>query len=163
MTRPPRRTSDDVMQRISAALDTMTHDPQAPRTKREIERRTGLSHDAVARAFRQDTAESSPWNLTARLTGLGERPARRSDPQARQIRELETKIKDKNKQITQLQATLDRYAMTVLAMHLELQQLPDPGSNVVAIGRNRSHAGQDLPQPASASPAGCTATLEMPP
>jgi hypothetical protein len=143
MTRPPRRTSDDVMQRIASALTAMAADPQAPRTKREIERRTGLSHDAVARAFRQDATGSSPWNLTARLTSLGERPARRSDPQARQIRDLQAKIKDKNKQITQLQQALDRYATTVLALHLELQQLPSPSSNVVTISRNRRHTGQD--------------------
>ncbi|HEY2579460.1 MAG TPA: hypothetical protein VGI74_24385 [Streptosporangiaceae bacterium] len=143
MTRPPRHTSDDVMQRISAALNTMASDPQAPRTKREIERRTQLSHDTIARAFRQDTTMPSPWNLTARLTSLGERPARRTDPQTHQIRELQAKIKDKNKQIAQLQTTLDRHAMTVLALHLELQQLPGPNSNVVAITSNRRHTSKD--------------------
>lgn len=141
MTRPTRTVSDDVMERISAALEAMAADPHAPRTKREIERRTGLSHDAVARAFRQDAASSSPWNLTTRLARLGERPARRSDPQARQVRDLQAKIRDKNKQITQMEAALDRHAMTVLALHLELQQLSGPSANVVAIARSRSGRG----------------------
>src|ERR1700680_2749830 len=139
MTRPPKRVGDGVFQRIAIALDTMADDPNAPRTKREVERRTGLSHDAVARAFRQDAAQSSRWNLTDRYNELGERPTRRSDPESRGIKDLEAKIKAKNKRIFELEAALDRHAMAVLALHLELQQLPDPDCNVVPLGRNRPH------------------------
>ena len=137
MTRPPKRVGDDVLQRIAIALDTMAGDPDTPRTKREVERRSGLSHDAVARAFRQDAEHASRWELTRRFNALGERPPRRRDPHTQDIRELEEKVRAKNKRISELEAALDQHAMAVLALHLELQQLPHPEGNVVALGRTR--------------------------
>ena len=144
MTRPPKRVGDDVLQRIAIALDTMADDPNAPKTKREVERRTGLSHDAVARAFRLDAEQASRWNLTTRFNALGERPARRTDPQTQGIKDLEDKLKAKNRRISELEAALDRHAMAVLALHLELQQLPDPDSKVVALGRTWQHRDPTL-------------------
>jgi len=144
MTRPPKHVGDDVLQRIAIALDTMADDPNAPKTKREVERRTGLSHDAVARAFRQDSDKGSRWNLTSRLNALGERPARRTNVHTQGIKELKDKLKAKNKRISELEASLDRHSMAVLALHLELQQLPDPEGKVVALGRNRQRCDRSL-------------------
>jgi hypothetical protein len=144
MTRPPKRTGDDVLQRIAIALDTMADDPNAPRTKREVERRTGLSHDAVARAFRQDAEHATRWDLTTRFNALGARPARRTGPHIQELKDLQDRLKAQNKRIAELEAALDRHAMTVLALHLELAQLPDPGGNVVTLGRNRQHRDRTL-------------------
>jgi hypothetical protein len=40
-----------------------------------------------------------------------------------------------------MEEALNRHAMTVLALHLELQQLPEPATNVVAITRSRGGQG----------------------
>ena len=49
-----KKVSDHVFERVSLALDRLAADPTLRRTKRELERLSGLSHDAVARAFRQE-------------------------------------------------------------------------------------------------------------
>jgi hypothetical protein len=134
-----KRVTDEVMQRISAALDRMTNDHTARRTKRELERITGLSHDAVARAFRRDVEENSRWNLTGRLAALTDPQAGHRSPQEQHVHELRQTLIKKNAQITELEASLDRYAMAVLAHHLELNSKVIGGQDVVSIGRNREH------------------------
>jgi multidrug resistance efflux pump len=133
-----KRVTDEVMQRVSDAIDQMHTDPGARRTKRELERLTGLGHDAVARAFRRDTAEQSRWNLTARFAALTDPEAGRRSPQEQQVHELRLKLREKNTKIAELEATLDRYAMTVLAHHLELADQSAPGGDVISLGRNRN-------------------------
>ena len=66
-----KRVSDEVMTRVSTAIDALAADQNAPRTKRQIELLSGLGHDAVARAFRQDAAEpDNQYRLNARLNEL---------------------------------------------------------------------------------------------
>lgn len=132
-----KRVTDEVMQRISDALDRMSNDSGARRTKRELERITGLSHDAVARAFRHDVDDNSTWNLTARLAALTDPQAGHRSPQEQHMHELRPKLQEKNTQIAELEATLDRYAMAVLAHHLELNADASSGRDVVSLGRNR--------------------------
>jgi len=132
-----KRLTDEVMQRVADAITQLGHDPAARRTKRELERITGLSHDAVARAFRRDVEENSPWNLTARFAQLSDPEAGRRSPQEQQLHELRHTLREKNQKITELEATLDRFAMAVLAHHLELAEAPAPGADVISLGRNR--------------------------
>ncbi|MEO5877856.1 MAG: hypothetical protein ABIS86_05100 [Streptosporangiaceae bacterium] len=121
----------------------MAADAAAPRTKTEVERRSGLSHDAVARAFRQNGTQENRWRLALRFAELTNRPARYIDPEQAKLKDLGKKLADKTKQTTALKATLDQYAMAVLAQALELSQLPDPDSTVVPIGRNHNHETDD--------------------
>jgi hypothetical protein len=126
------------MQRISDAIDQLSTDSAARRTKRELERLTGLSHDAVARAFRRDTTENSHWNLNGRFAALTDPDAGRRSPHEQQIHELRLKLRDKNTKIAELEVTLDRYAMAVLAHHLELAEQSAPSGDVISLGRNRN-------------------------
>lgn len=132
-----KRVTDEVMQRISDALDRMSTDNTARRTKRELERITGLSHDAVARAFRRDVDENSRWNLTGRLASLSDPQAGHRSPQEQHIHQLRQTLREKNTQIAQLQTSLDRYAMAVLAQHLELNANTSRDRDVISLGRNR--------------------------
>lgn len=132
-----KRVTDEVMQRISDALDRMNNDHTARRTKRELERITGLSHDAVARAFRRDVEDNSRWNLTGRLAALADPQASHRSPQEQHTHQLRQALREKNAQIAQLQASLDRYAMAVLAQHLELNADTAPDRDVISLGRNR--------------------------
>jgi len=135
-----KRVTDEVMQRISDALDRVSDDSTARRTKRELERITGLSHDAVARAFRRDVDDNSHWNLTARLASLSDPQAGHRSPQEQHIHELGQKLSQKNAQIAELEASLDRYAVAVLAHHLELNLEPTRDRDVISIGRNRQQS-----------------------
>lgn len=132
-----KRVTDEVMQRISDALDRMTNDHTARRTKRELERITGLSHDAVARAFRRDVDENSRWNLTGRLAALADPQASRRSPQEQHMHELNQKLQQKSSQIADLETRLDCFAMAVLAHHLELTADRPGARDVVSLGRNR--------------------------
>ena len=125
------------MQRVSDAIDQLSGDTAARRTKRELERLTGLGHDAVARAFRRDATENSRWNLTGRFAAMADPDAGRRSPQEQQVHELRLKLREKNAKIVELEAALDRYAMAVLAHHLELAEQPAAGADVISLGRNR--------------------------
>jgi hypothetical protein len=133
-----KRVTDEVMQRLSDAIDQMNSNPAARRTKRELARIAGLGHDAVARAFRRDAADNSRWNLTTRFAALTDPEAGRRSPQEQQVHELRHKLRDKNAKIAELEAALDRYAMAVLAHHLELADQSGHGGDVISLGRNRT-------------------------
>lgn len=47
--------SEAALHQVSEAIDSILHDPSLSRTKRQIEKISGLSHATVARAFVQDS------------------------------------------------------------------------------------------------------------
>lgn len=118
-----KRVSDDVMSRVSNAIDAISVDPEAPRTKRQIEVLSGLGHDAVARAFRQDATESdNPYRLTERFSQLiAPFQAGRRSPAAQEKYQDKQKIAELKQQVGELNRQLDRYAMSLFAVHLEEQ------------------------------------------
>lgn len=117
-----KRTSKATFQRIVDALAQMKDDEDAPRTKREIERRSGLAHDAVARAFRQDADEDNEFGinnlfdaLTSELTVTRVSPDR--DKQIATERQ-NANLKD---EVRHLHEQLDRHAMAMFSYHLRDQ------------------------------------------
>jgi hypothetical protein len=121
----PKRVSDTAMARIKAATEEIGRDPAAPRTKREIQRRTGLSHDAVARAFRQDADEPDRFGLNRAFTGLGEGPARRRTPEQARIHDLAATLAQRNRELAELRDHANAAASTILALHLQLGAIGD--------------------------------------
>lgn len=103
MNNTPRRkqVSAPVLEKITLALQQMRADPTMPRTKRQIERLTCLSHDTVARAFRQDAQQPNrhyPLNVQfqALLDAEGKTSgvAASDRDAAGQVRELRAKVRD---------------------------------------------------------------------
>jgi hypothetical protein len=130
-----KRVSEEVMDRVSAAIRVLAKDDSLPRTKRQLELISGLSHDAVARAFRQDAAEpdtihqinASFDDLVAPLGGGRRSPfeqERHNDKQ--EIVVLKQQIKELNKQ-------LDRYAMALFAQHLMREEGSQTPTNTVPL------------------------------
>jgi hypothetical protein len=141
VSRPIRkRVSDEVMAKIAAAITEIGNDDQAPRTKREIERRSGLAHDTVARAFRQDAAEDNTWRITAALGALIGSAIRRPAPALQRRLDAEQKAADLRQRLSETEHSLDRYAMALYAYHLTSKvQAPEQSvaTSVVPIGRNK--------------------------
>lgn len=142
----PKRTSKATFQRIVDALVEMERDDDAPRTKREIERRSGLAHDAVARAFRQDADEDNEFAINSKFNELTKEliVARVSPDRDKQIaiaRE-NSELKDR---VRHLHAQLDQHAMALFAYHLRDSHASQPSgdtrTDVVPIrGRQRDDA-----------------------
>lgn len=130
--------TDETIVRIMAALDKMAADPSAKRTKREVERLAGLSHDTVARAFRQD--HRGRLGLLARYEELrGNNGDRRSEHQ-RALNERDQKIRHQERRIRELHATVDRYAATIFLLRRQLEGALDPGSTLTPFAPRRSSA-----------------------
>ncbi len=114
-----KRTSNATFQRIVDAIEEMKQDDEAPRTKREIERRAGLAHDAVARAFRQDAQEDNQYEINKRFNELAEEltTSRISPDRDKQIavERANAELKDR---IRHLDDQLDRHAMALFSYHL---------------------------------------------
>jgi hypothetical protein len=131
----------DVLLRVSAALDEMEDRPTTRPTKREVERISGLSHDAVARAFRQDMVATTPFRLTHRLQKLREDTA-----QPKGVSNADSDDSDDaaeatelRKQMRELNHVNEMFAIALFAHYLEEY---DPKStidmsNVIPIGKNR--------------------------
>lgn len=115
-----KRVSDDVMTRVSNAIDMLSSDDRAPRTKRQIELLSGLGHDAVARAFRQDAAEpNTPFRLNQRFNHLiAPLSTGRRSPADEEKYHDKQKIAELKQKVSELNWQLDRYAMTLFALHL---------------------------------------------
>lgn len=116
MNAAPRRkqVSALVLEKITLALQQMRADPTMPRTKRHIEKLTCLSHDTVARAFRQDAEQPNRhYPLNAQFQALlseSEEPAdsaSSSRESAGQVRELRAKVRDL--EVALLQVTTQRF------------------------------------------------------
>lgn len=133
MSAPPKTVSNEVMDRISDALDALTKDTTLARTKREIERLTGFSHASVARAFVQDAAASpSRWRLNSRFSALVDETGQRS-PDAARLAELAKESRTKGARITELEAALDAYAQALYVQHLKTKQEVGTVSNVTRL------------------------------
>ncbi|TDK23514.1 hypothetical protein E2F48_16115 [Arthrobacter crusticola] len=133
-----KRVSDDVMTRVSKAIDALAADQSAPRTKRQIEILSGLGHDAVARAFRQDAAESdNPHRLNEKLNRLiAPLGTSRRSPAAEEKYQDKQKIVELKQQVSELNRQLDRYAMTLFAVYLADNPSAE-ASRAVSIRRHR--------------------------
>ncbi|MGH9077938.1 MAG: hypothetical protein ACRDY0_10885 [Acidimicrobiales bacterium] len=130
--------TDDTIGRIRAALDMMIVDPSARRTKREVERLSGLSHDTVARAFRQD--RQGRHGIVARYETLtGADLDRRSDHR-RELDERDQKIRHQERRIRELHATVDRYATTIFVLRRQLEAASHPEVTLTPFAPPRSSA-----------------------
>lgn len=108
-----RPVSDDVLQRVSAAVDELAAADDMPRTKRSVETLSGLSHDAVARAFRQDRDHGTPHRLSERFDALTD--GDRRSPLRRELGELQQRYAERGREIDALEAELSALAQVVLA------------------------------------------------
>ncbi|WP_166870282.1 hypothetical protein [Salinibacterium sp. ZJ450] len=135
-----KRVSDQSMQAISDAIDAIARDDSLPRTKREIEKLTGLSHATVARAFLQDQAATvARWRLEARFTELTAHSGGRS-PHAANVAELKSLLAQRNREITQLREQTARYQQMIYIQHVATQQKL---GGVAPIGINRPRGKQN--------------------
>jgi hypothetical protein len=150
VTATPRRkqTSAEVFELIVRALSEMAFDDEAPRTKREIERRTNLSHDAVARAFRQDAGEHNQWGITVGLKELRGEIDEGLSPSRQQEKASAAKIQELQEKVGELNRTLDAYAMTLFALQLEDHGLHPENNDELknrkssSLGKNRFRLGR---------------------
>lgn len=137
-----KHTTRATYQRILDAIQEIASDGQAPRTKREIERRAGLGHDAVARAFRQDAGEDNDFKISHRFGLLTDELAsvRVSPDRDKQIA-IERENRELKDRVRHLNAQLDLHAMAIFAFHLREAHAHEvaPGGfeNVVPIRRRR--------------------------
>lgn len=138
-----KRVSDDVMSKIVRAIEEIAADDHAPRTKREIEHRSGLSHDAVARAFRQDSEEANAWAISEKLAALTDQGAGRRSPAQRQKLTLEETIRDLRQRLADSELQQHRYAMALYAFHLVGDHSDSFASQVVPLGRSRAKHRSD--------------------
>lgn len=113
-----RPVTEDVLVRVSAALDAIAQDPELPRTKRSVERVSGLSHDAVARAFRQDRELGTPQRLNARFAELTDGGGDRRSPIRQELAELRERHRERGRRIRELEADVAALAQIVLATEL---------------------------------------------
>lgn len=133
-----KRVGDAVMERIVAAIREIAADESAPRTKREIERRTGLSHDAVARAFRQDSEEENRWQISKEMVKLTDGGANRRSPQQNEKVEVAQQLADSKQRLSEAQAQNERYAVALYAFQIQRTAATVPDSSkAVPIGKNR--------------------------
>lgn len=128
----------DTIERIRAALDMMAVDPSARRTKREVERLSGLSHDTVARAFHQDS-QGRHGILGRYETLTGAKGDRRSDNQ-RALDERDQQIRHQERRIRELHATVDRYATTIFVLRRQLEAVSAPGTTLAPFAPPRGSA-----------------------
>lgn len=134
-----KRVSDDVLTRVSNAIGMLSVDQDAPRTKRQIEILSGLGHDAVARAFRQDALEpDNQYRLNEQFNHLiGPLGTGRRSPAGEEKHQDKQKIAELKQQVTELNRQLDRYAMTLFAIHLTDNPSTETGV-AIPIRRHRS-------------------------
>ena len=142
MSAPSKTVSVNVMERISTAIDAMKNDDTLPRTKRELERLSGLSHATVARAFVQDTIEQvdhtvNPWRLTERFAAMTSETGRRT-AQGMRNTNLEHQLKQKHETIRDLRQIVDRQAQALYAAWV---QGIGKEAGVTEIGVNRKRSG----------------------
>lgn len=139
MTTPRhKQVTPDVFRRIAEAIEAMAIDDKAKRTKREIERRSGLSHDAVDRAFKQDMNAETEWYINRRFAELREGRDTRLSPARRRQVEAEQALADAKEQLMAEKRQNDRYMMALFVMHLDAtEQDRNQQGDVIPMGRNR--------------------------
>lgn len=140
MSAPHRKqVTSEVFRRIADAIDAIANDDSAKRTKREIENRSGLSHDAVHRAFMQDMEGKTEWQINVRFAALREgRDTRVSPRRGRQVDAEQAVVKVKEELAAEKRQT-DRFMMALFALHLEsTEEHGGQTGGVIPIGRNRN-------------------------
>jgi hypothetical protein len=120
-----KQVSDDSMAKVRTAIQTLAEDPSGPRTKRELQRRTGLSHDLIARAFRQDAEDPGRWQLSELFGTLTEGPSRRRTPDQAKAHQLKEQLNKRNLENALLRQQLDGAASVIVALQLQLGSLGD--------------------------------------
>lgn len=120
------RVTDAVMQRVSDAIATLEADNNRRRTKRAIEEISGLSHDAVARAFRQDSDDGSRWNLSEHFAELTSAGTTRLAPFEQEVDQLRQQLAERDAEIRRLNAQIQTFAQIAYAQRLAIEALQDP-------------------------------------
>ena len=137
--------SEEVMERISDAIDALRRDESLARTKRELERLSGLSHATVARAFVQDVANaanglaSNKWHLLERFNAVSLGTGRRTVQGARNL-DLKAQLSQKNAEIAELRQVVEQYAQALYALQLAKSE---KHAGVTEIGVNKSRRRRD--------------------
>jgi hypothetical protein len=129
------RVTDGVMQRVADAIGIISNDPETALTKREIERVSGLSHDAVARAFRQDRTDPSAFVLNARFEETVEKRRGRRTEANQLAHDAREDLRAARIRISQLEVEVASYAQVILAQQIEIQELRDPEGRVTPIAQ----------------------------
>ena len=129
------RVTDGVMQRVADAIGIISNDPETALTKREIERVSGLSHDAVARAFRQDRTDPSAFVLNARFEETVEKRRGRRTEANQLAHDAREDLRVARIRISQLEVEVASYAQVILAQQIEIQELRDPEGRVTPIAQ----------------------------
>ncbi|WP_157571428.1 hypothetical protein [Kocuria rosea] len=133
-----KQVTPEVFRRIADAIDAMAVDDAAKRTKREIERRSGLSHDAVDRAFKQDEEAETEWHITRRFHDLREGRGTGMSPDRRRKVETKQALADAKEKLKAEERQNERYMMALFAMHLNAtEQDRAQEGDVIPMGRNR--------------------------
>ncbi|GAA1621764.1 hypothetical protein [Georgenia ruanii] len=138
----PKPVSDQIFEKILAAMRRIEADPELRRTKRQIEQIAGVSHDAVARAFRQDaTNDGKPWGLNERYARLSAGTSARRSPQEAESHALQRQLNEKNQEIRRLNDALDAYAIALFAHTVNAEQERNrtvrQSQDPIPIGTNR--------------------------
>jgi hypothetical protein len=135
---PPMKygVSESVFQLIHAALEAIAADPTLPRTKRQVEQLSSLSHATVARAFAEDAKSQSQWRITSRLETLVNHAGRRSED-ASNVAALRLKLKAKNEAVRELERERDVYLQALYAYYLASNHDATSHGTVVPIGINK--------------------------
>lgn len=120
------RVTDAVMQRVSDAIDTLAADDSRRRTKRAIEEISGLSHDAVARAFRQDRDNGSRWDLSEHYAALTSAGTTRLAPLEQEAVQLRQQLADRDAEIRRLKDQVQTLAQITHAQRLAIEALQNP-------------------------------------
>ena len=137
--------SEEVMERISDAIDALRRDESLARTKRELERLSGLSHATVARAFVQDRSNqlnelaSNKWRLSERFAAVSLDTGRRTVQGARNL-DLNEQLNQKNAEISELRQVVEQYAQALYALQLAKSE---KHAGVTEIGVNKSRRRRD--------------------
>lgn len=132
----PRPVTEAVLDRISVAIDQLAVSEDLPRTKRSLEHLAGLSHDVVARAFRQDRDGTTAQRLNERFDALTAGKTGRRSPAAQELHDLRDGYRERGKRIAELESELAALAHVVLAQHLGA----DTDSNITPLRRHSPHA-----------------------
>lgn len=127
------------MAAIANAITALGATTELKRTKRSIEAITGLSHDAVARAFRQDKDDPSVWHLNERFEALRNAETDQRSKLERERDDLRAELGNAKARIAELEDSVRSHAQVIFALQLELDQRPEHGATVSRIRRQRPH------------------------
>lgn len=130
--------SEAALQQVSDAIDSILNDPTLSRTKRQIEKISGLSHATVARAFVQDSSGLGPQglSLTERFSTLASPTGGKSLERAEHLA-LEARLNERNEELKQLKATHACHVQALYAYYLSSLQAKTDGTRLIPIGVNQ--------------------------